>query len=713
MNKKNRNVNVAASILFITFSLLFLILIIRFFSIQITGKVNGISMDTMAAQNYLFSDVLQAKRGTIFDQNGKIIAEDGTSYKVVAILDKKFPNHVKDPEKTASKLSKYIKMPREEMLEILKKKGLFQVEFGSDGKNISPETKNQIEDLKLPGITFIGESKRYYPNGIFASHLIGYTQTEKINERSLKQTGKMGIEKALDKELQGEDGKIQYDKDRWSYILPNSKEKINEAKNGNNVYLSIDKNIQTFLEAAINEAEKKYKPKKIIAVVADPKTGKILGMGQRPTFDPSTRDGINNSWYNEVLETSYEPGSTMKIFTLAAAIEQGVFNPNAKYNSGVFKVGSATIRDHNNGIGWGNIPYLEGLQRSSNVAFARLLDLIGHDTYRKYLNDFHFGKATDIGLPNESNGKILYNYPIERYTTAFGQGTTVTALQLVQAATAIANDGKMMKPYVVEKIVDPNNGKVQMTKPEVVDNPISADTAKQVRDYLRTVVSNKESGSGQMYDIPGYDIAGKTGTAQIPNPNGKGYLGGWNNYIFSFLGMAPKDDPKLIVYVAIEQPELDESKFESGASAVKMIFNPVMENSLNYLNIKPNEENRTQIQQLEAPDLTSKSLEESELKLKETNLQVVVLGKGNTVIDQLPQKRTLLLEGEKIFLKTDGDLFMPNMENWSRKHILTVSKLLDLNVNIDGTGYLTNQSIPPNTLVKEGDSLKVTLKPSN
>ena len=706
--KKNRYMNVGATVLFFIFCLLLLIVSIRYFSIEITGKVKGKSISALAAQKYHYSDILTAKRGTIYDQNGNVLAEDETVYKMIAILDTKQPNHVADPEKTASKLSAYINLPEDKILSILKTKGRFQVEFGSSGNDLPPETKNKIDALKLPGIMFIGSTKRYHPNGILSSHLIGYTDSFQKDE-SFQQKGEMGIEEEFDKSLQGKSGTIKYNEDLWGTILPDSKAQINKPKNGEDIYLTIDNEIQISLEEAMNEVEKKYTPKNIIAIVADPKTGKILGMGQRPTFDLNTRDGINNSWQNLSVEASYEPGSVMKIFTLAAAVQQNVFDPNEKYKSGKFYVKNvpSPIRDWNSGAGWGTISYLEGLQRSSNVAFSNLLDKIGQDTFRTYLDRFHFGQPTNIGLPNETSGKILYKWPIEKYTTAFGQGTTVSAIQIIQAATAIANDGKMMKPYVVDKITDPNTGKAQSTDPKVVGKPISADTAKQVRDYLRTVVTGKY-GTGSIYDLPGYDVTGKTGTAQIPGPDGK-YLTGNDNYIYSFIGMAPKDDPKLIVYVAVQQPHLNN---DSGSIPVQMIFNPVMKNSLEYLNIKPNNETKienTPIQAFEVPNLINSSLKESKSKLNKNGLQAIVLGKGNTVVAQSPKKLTSLLEGEKVILKTNGDITMPDMKNWSRRDILRVSELLGLKVNLNGNGYLKGQSIPPNSIVKQGDTLTVNL----
>ncbi|MBS4172420.1 penicillin-binding protein [Bacillus sp. FJAT-49736] len=715
MNKKRININRGAGVLFLIFGLLFFIIIVRFVTIQVTGEADGVVLAAKAAKQYLRSDVIEAKRGTIYDDKGEVIAEDVSSYSLAAILDKRMtmdpknPHHVADPQMTAEKLSQYINMPQEDIYKLLTKKGVFQVEFGKAGKDISYNTKKKIEALKLPGIIFIPNSKRFYPNGIFASHLIGYYALKNGDDPNSKMVGKMGVEKSLEKYLEGTNGKATFKGDLWGYLLPGAKKQVQAPKNGDNVYLTIDKKIQIFIEDALNKVDKKYKPKKMMVIVADPKTGKILGMGQRPTFEPMTREGIEKAWQNEAVETSYEPGSVMKIFTLATAVQQGVFNPNDTYKSGRFYVKGVPrpIKDWNQGAGWGNITFLEGLQRSSNVAFATLLDKIGQDTFRTYLDRFHFGQPTNIGLPNEATGKILYNWPIEKYTTTFGQGTTVTAVQMIQAATAIANDGKMMKPYVVDKLVNPNNGEVKETKPEVVGNPISATTAKQVRKYLRKVVSGKENvATGTVYNIPGYEVTGKTGTAQIPGPNGQ-YLEGAENYLFSFLGMAPEKDPKLIVYVAIQQPKLAEN--ESGSKPVQMIFNPVMKNSLQYLNIKPTKSTVTKTAKV--PDVRNLNITDAQTKLQDSGLQVVVLGNGTTISDQLPVKGSALIEGEKIILKTDRNPSVPNMVNWSKRDVLKVANLLDLKLNMTGNGYVAKQNLTPNSPIKEGDLLSVNLLP--
>jgi penicillin-binding protein 2B len=712
MNKKQPYMNFGAAGLFIFFSLLFFILIFRYFSIQFTGEVGARPLAAKAEQKYSREGILEAKRGIVFDRKGKVIAEDATSYSLVAILDKKMtinpkkPRHVKDAKKTAKELAKVIDMEESEIYSILTK-DQFQVEFGKAGRDISHQTKQEIEALKLPGITFRNDSKRFYPNGIFASHLVGYADRVDEKDNTYSYVGKMGIEEQLNEQLTGKNGKINFDSDLWGYLLPDGEEKIIPAQNGNDVYLTLDTKIQTFLEDAMNKVVLEYEPKKIIAIVADPKTGQILAMGQRPSFHPKTKVGIEESWHNEAIETSFEPGSTMKVFTLAAAIEEGVFNANDIYQSGSYKVTAKdkAIHDHNI-VGWGPITYLEGVQRSSNVAFAKIAnEKLGFEKFREYLTAFGLDRPTGIDLPNETTSKIQYTYPIEKITTAFGQGTAITPIQQVQAATAIANGGKMMKPYVVSKIVNPDTEEViNETKPEVVNNPISEETAKEVLDILETIVSNEETGTATRYQIDGYSVAGKTGTANIPGP--KGYLTGPDNYIFSFLGMAPKEDPKLIVYIAVQQPKVD--YYGDGAIPVANIFNPVMKNSLQYLNIQPSTQEQSSNAKLE--NYIGQTVEETQNTLTKLGLKTVVLGNGLKVSGHLPSEGSVILEGEKVIIQTEGELKIPDMYGWSLRDVMKVSNLTGLKLNATGSGYVMKQNITAGSLIRKGDFLIIDLK---
>ena len=711
MIRKQPNINFGAAILFAFFCLLFFALVVRFVYIQATGEVSGVVLAAQAEKKYSATQTLEASRGSILDRNGDVIAEDSVSYKLVAVTDPELskndpdnPVHVKDPEKTARELAKYIDLEESDIYRILTKDGVKQVEFGTAGKDLSYETKEKIEALKLPGILITEGEKRFYPNGVFASHVIGYVQeTEEENTGKFKETGKLGIEESLNSILTGTNGNMEYSRDFWGYILPNSDKKVTAAKNGMNVSLTLDKKIQSVLEDTMSKVVEEYNPKKIIAIVANPKTGEILAMSQRPSFNPTTLEGIGDTWHNEAIETSYEPGSTMKIFTLAAAVEEGAFNANDEYQSGRYE----GIGDHNYGVGWGKISYLEGVQRSSNVAFAKIAkEKLGFDKLRDYLTKFGLDQKTGIDLPNEASSQIVYDWPIEKITTAFGQGTAITPIQQIQAMTAIANDGKMVKPYIIKEITDPNTGKVvKKAKTEVTGTPISAKTASEVRDILETVVTSKKGTGYKKYNIDGYDVAGKTGTAQIPKSGG-GYLTGRNNYIFSFLGMAPKDDPELIMYVAVQQPNIKET--ETGSEPVSEIFTTVMKSSLQYMDIAPTKKATTK--SIKIPNLTGITVGEAKKLVEAKGLTAVIVGKGKTIEAQLPAKGETFLEGEKIILKANGQETVPNMKGWSLRDVIKVADINSLKLEVSGSGYVSSQSIKANSTVKENAKLTIKLK---
>ncbi|KIL47623.1 penicillin-binding transpeptidase domain-containing protein [Jeotgalibacillus campisalis] len=704
--------NWGAYLLFLVFGALFFILLTRFLTLQITGEAEGRDLAAQAEAQYARERTLEAERGKIVDRNGEVIAEDTSAYKIVAVLNEEMktsagdPNYVADPEKTARILSEHLSIEEAEILETLEQ-GIenerFQVEFGAEGKDIPLEIKSALEELELPGIFFLEDLKRFYPNGIFSSHLIGFARPEEQEDGTVDAVGQMGIEKNLNEYLQGENGKMEYEVDAREFFLPSGEETIQKAEDGNDVYLTLDKKVQTFLEDAMSQVAEEYSPEKMYGIVADPKTGEILAMSQRPTFDPDSREGLSDNWYNQIVESTFEPGSTFKAFSLAAAVEEDKFNPNATYQSGTYDVLGTQIGDHNNGAGWGEISYLEGVQRSSNVAFAKLLELMGEDRYENYLEAFGFGSPTGIDLPNEAAGNILYNWPIEKVTTVFGQGTTVTPLQMIQAQTAIANDGKMMKPFVISKIVDPNTKKtVHQGEPEVSGEPISSQTAAKVREYLATTVTS-EDGTGQPFKIPGYEVSGKSGTAQIPDSTTGKYMQGRENYLFSFMGMAPADDPELIVYVAIQQPSLGDT--EIGSDPVSKVFNPVMMNSLKYLNIEPAEAPTAKAVPIK--EYEGENAEKVQKDLVKQGIDTVILGNGKTIIGQ-SSSDTSLLAGEKFILLTDGELTIPDVSGWSVRDVIKMASLAKLELSTAGSGYAKKQSIKPDTPISEDEPLIVS-----
>ncbi|PFW92513.1 dihydropteridine reductase [Bacillus pseudomycoides] len=701
-NMNKIHTNKGAGYFMIFFLLLFLLLLARFFYIQATGTVHGQDLKKLAQDKHNKNGVLEANRGTIYDQNGHVLAQDANSYKIVAKLKGEKP--VKDKEDAAKKIAGVLGTGEDEILATLNK-DKSQVEFGALGKNLTKEKKEQLESLNIQGISFVTEKARVYPNGDFASYVLGYA---KPDDKGIAE-GKFGLEESLDKYLRASNGSVAYTGDRNGVSLDGGKQNIKPPKNGENVYLTIDQRIQGFLEDAMKAADQHYEPSMLIGLVADPKTGKILGMSSRPSYDPNKGD--IQYYFNDPIANAYEPGSTMKIFTLAAAINEGVYNGQEYYQSGTYPVGNRKIKDHNGGAGWGSITFDEGVERSSNVAFAILGDQkLGPDRFRQYIHKFGLDEKTGIDLPKEGKNTIVFDQQIQQVTTAFGQGSTVTPMQLVQAATAIANGGKMMKPYTIDRIVDPLTNKVELEhKPEEVGQPVTKETAEQVRQLLERVVTSPK-GTGNAYKIDGYSVGGKTGTAQIPDGKG-GYMTGKENYIFSFLGMAPMDDPQLIVYFAIKQPKLKDNEY--GAQPLAEMFKSVTKNSLEYLKIKPNQvkdsKKYVKEQQAVVPEVTGKTMEEAKATLEKAKFRPIIVGEGK-VKQQVPKATEKTLKGDRVFLVGDKPL-MPNIQGWALRDVMNLAKTLNLNLKPSGTGYVTEQSVAEGTPLQAGTELAVTLVP--
>lgn len=702
--RKNTNINKGAAILLSVFMLLFFTLIARFGIIQLTKHVDGKGLVALAKDKWTRKKNLQGNRGTIFDSKGHPLAENIPAYTVVAILSPTAkPDYVKEPEKTAAKLAPFLHMSQSHLQKLMSKK-TFQVELGPGGRRLSFQDMEKIKKLGLKGIQFIPESKRFYPDQEFASYTVGYASRDPKTD---KLKGNMGIEKEFNKQLTGSSGSETYMSSSNGTPLPGDNKKVNAANKGDNVYLTLDSHIQMFLEHSIDQVNAQYHPKHIMAVVMDPKTGKVLAMANRPSFDPNKRD-IKN-YYNDVISDPFEPGSVMKIFTLSAAVDAGVFNGNAKYMSGRLKVDNQNDYVHDwNWTGWGVIDFNQAIQRSSNVGFALLAKkYIGYDRFYQYLKKFDFKQKTGIDLPSEANSKFAYKWPIEKATTAFGQGTAVTAMQLVKAATAVANNGKMMKPYIVNKVVDPNNGKVVMqNKPKVAGHPISAASAKKVRQLLRQVITGSH-GTGKNYAITGYKVVGKTGTAQIPDPKTGGYMPG-PKYVYSFMGMAPMNNPQLIVYVAVDRPDV--KTMHAGDAPVEHIFDFTMQHSLQYLNIDPektkSEKGKSSVK---LQGYSGESVEKVTNDLKNQGLDVQVIGTGSTVQAQMPFGGQSVMIGSKVFLKTSGTVKMPGMTGWSLGDVNKFAHLVGIKPVAQGEGYVVKQSISPGKVIKKGDSLSITL----
>lgn len=702
---KIRKNKIGAVLLVMLFGLLFFSLILKYSFVMVTGHSSGQDLSMRASEKYVRNIVNQPVRGKILDRNGEILAEDIESYKLVAVLDKRMsqkdkpPRHVVDKKKTAKALSKIIDMPYKEILKTLNSKKAFQVEFGKAGKDLTFNQKKEIEQLKLPGLTFFSEKKRFYPNGNFASHLIGYAEK---NPDTNQIQGMMGVEKIFDTYLSGKAGKTSFKQDIWQFVLPKSGDVV-PAINGDQVQLTIDKNIQIFVEDSLDMMVKRYQPKDLFAVVTDAKTGEILGYSQRPTFNPQTRDNFGDKWANNLYQNTYEPGSTFKTYGLAAAIEENKFHPKEKFKSGEREVAGSVISDWND-TGWGMISQNKGFQLSSNVLMMKLQDDVGEDKMKKYYEKFGFGKSTNSMFESEVSGHISWGDELSKKVTAFGQSTSVSPVQMVQAETAIVNNGKMLKPYFVKDIVNPDKHVVYKGKKQVVGQPISKDTAKKTMNALYDVVNGSEM-HAYHYQIDDYKIAGKTGTAQVPDTKNGGYVKGYQPYLVSFNGYAPAKNPRVIIYYGMSLAQKNAG--EAYNLGVSKGYKPLMENTLKYLDVGT-AKNKGKSLTNKVDNMLETNIDKATSELEGAGFTPVVIGDGNQVKAQ-SSIGEMLIKGEKVFLLTEGNLQMPDMSGWSKRDLLAFEQLSGVKVQFDGSGYVIKQSIAPNTQFKKGDKITLSM----
>jgi penicillin-binding protein 2B len=694
------------------FTASFFLLIARTFWVQ---YVDSGTLLAKAQATWERSDAINPKRGDILDRNGQMLAYNGKAFTVVAQIKplsegKKNENYVVNPVETANKLAPLLNMPTQQIMAKLQSKDRKQVELRPGGWKIPKETADKVKALNLPGIGLYEDSRRYYPYGSFASHVLGYTNRDGIAQ--------LGLEWAQDKQLKGQKGSFTFKTDRKGNQLPDGVESYKPAVDGNKMILTLDHQIQNYVEEALDNAASQYKVKGLTVIVADPNTGEVLGMGSRPTFDPNSPTGVD-SYRNAAVSTNFEPGSTFKIVTLSAAIEEKLFNANDQYMSGVYNKikGSKPIRDHNEGRGWGIISFKEGVKRSSNVAFV----ILGYEKLKKerlfdYIRRFGFGEKTGIELPGEEKGLLNFEHAYDRdvASMSFGQGVGVTAIQQVAAVGAVANGGKLMKPYIIKQIIDPRTGKAIIdNQPRVVRRVVSENTSKQVRDLLDAVVNEKD-GTGQPFALPDYHVAGKTGTAQVVH-NGR-YVPG--KYINSFIGFAPKDNPKLLVYVVVDEPDIDNPS-AGGKIIAAPIFKTVMEKSLHYLKMSPDTASGKTItvedETAAVPQAAGKSLGEGKQLARAAGLSYEVLGGGNTVLSQYPAAGEELAKGAKLYLVTSkSGVKLPDLKGRTLRDVIEIAALLDVKVaEVKGEGFVLTQSIPPGAAVKKGDKLSIELSPKS
>ena len=713
---------------------LFAVFLVNFAVIIGTGKKFGVDLVKEASKVHQTTLTVPAKRGTIYDRNGTPIAEDATSYNVYAVIDKDYKSangdvlYVEESQynKVAEIFHKYLDMEETYVKDQLSQPNLKQVSFGAKGNGITyanmMSIKQDLEAAKVEGVNFTTSPNRSYPNGKFASSFIGLAQLHENEDGTKSLIGTSGMESSLNSLLAGTDGIITYEKDRLGNIVPGTEQVTRQTVNGKDVYTTLSSPLQSFMESQMDAFQEKLKGKYMNATLVSAKTGEILATTQRPTFDADTKEGITEDfvWRDLLYQSNYEPGSTMKVMTLAASIDNGTFSGGEYFNSSELKVADATIRDWdvNDGLSVGSImTYSQGFAHSSNVGMTLLQQKMGDATWLEYLNRFKFGVPTRFGMSDEYAGQLPADNVVNIAMSAFGQGISVTHTQMLRAFTAIANDGVMLEPKFISALYDPNDQTVRKSQREVVGNPVSKEAASLTRENM--ILVGTDPIYGTMYNrndnkpvitVPGQNVSVKSGTAQIADEQKGGYLVGKTNYIFSVVTMHPSENPDFILYVTVQQPEHFSTPWFGEFANPILERASAMKESLNLQSTAKNLDQVTTTTSYAMPATKDYSPGDMAEELRRNLVQPIVIGSGTKIKDSSVAEGTNLDANEQILLLSDKVEVMPDLYGWSKKNVETFAKWLNLEVEFEGTGEtVKKQSVRSNTALKDLQKIKITL----
>ncbi|MDR9757373.1 MAG: stage V sporulation protein D [Thermoanaerobacterales bacterium] len=700
------SVEVRKRITFIFFALFFIffLLVLRLGYLQI---VKGTWYQQKALENRIREIVVEPKRGDIYDRNGNELAVSINADACYAV-----PAEVKkseDVEDVAQELAEILDMDQEKVYKLItQEQHSVWLKF-----KLTEEEVKKLREKNLPGIGTIPKPQRFYPKGNLASHVLGFAGD--YNQ------GLEGIEVAYEEELAGINGYLLVEYDAAGHEIPESTKKYIEPEQGLSVVLTIDQTIQHIAERELDKIMQKHSPKSATIIVMDPKTGEILAMANKPDFNPNEfHKYAADVRRNGAVSDSYEPGSTFKIVTLAAALEEGLTNQQDRFHDpGFIEVNGERIRCWVDG-GHGNQSLSEIVQNSCNPGFITLGMRLGTERFYKYIRGFGFGSTLGFDLPGEATGIIVPEdqvKPVDLATISMGQTNSVTPLQMVTALSAVVNGGKLMKPHIVKELRNKDGDVVKTYQSQVIRQIISEETSKIERELLENVVSH---GSGRNAYIEGYSVGGKTGTAQKPAPGG-GYSS--SDYIASFLGFAPVDDPRLVCLVVVDSPK---GYPYYGGTVAAPAFREVVGDSLRYLGVPvrySEEDNKSADEEMTTvPMVINLPVDEAEKILKDAGLQVERSGSGDIVYGQVPVDGIRVKIGSKVLLQLqkmeevqDGERIVPNIKGKSMRDAAELLGMMGLVLVPEGdpypTGIAVEQSPAPGTKVPAGEQVRVKFKP--
>lgn len=714
--------------------ILFAVFLVNFAVIIGTGSKFGVNLVKEASKVHQTTRTVPAKRGTIYDRNGTPIAEDATSYNIYAIIDKEYKSatgkilYVEDSQysKVAEVFHKYLDMDESYVKNQLSQPNLKQVSFGAKGNGITyanmMSIKQDLEAAKVEGVNFTTSPNRSYPNGKFASSFIGLAQLHENEDGTKSLIGTSGIESSLNSLLAGTDGIITYEKDRLGNIVPGTEQVTRQTVNGKDVYTTLSSPLQSFMESQMDAFQEKLKGKYMTATLVSAKTGEILATTQRPTFNADTKEGITEDfvWRDILYQSNYEPGSAMKVMTLASSIDNNTFPSGEYFNSSEFKMADATTRDWdvNEGLTTGGMmTFLQGFAHSSNVGMSLLEQKMGDATWLDYLKRFKFGVPTRFGLTDEYAGQLPADNIVSIAQSSFGQGISVTQTQMLRAFTAIANDGVMLEPKFISAIYDTNNQSVRKSQKEIVGNPVSKETASTTRNHM--ILVGTDPLYGTMYNhytgkpiitVPGQNVAVKSGTAQIADEKNGGYLVGSTNYIFSVVTMNPAENPDFILYVTVQQPEHITSVQLGEFSNPILERASAMKESLNLQSPAKNLDKVTTESSYAMPSIKDISPGELAEALRRNIVQPIVVGTGTKIKETSVEEGTNLAPNQQVLLLSDKVEEIPDMYGWKKETAETFAKWLDIELEFEGSGSVVQkQDVRTNTAIKNIKKIKLTL----
>ena len=724
--------------------LVFFIFLINFAVIIGTDSKFGKNLSELSHQVHQKTEIVPAKRGTIYDRNGAVIAEDATTYNVYAIIDKTYKSakgevlYVEESQynQVADVFNRYLGMEKDYVVQQLSQKKLNQVSFGAAGNDISYSNmdaiRSELEAANIKGVDFTTSPNRSYKNGTFASQFIGQAQLVEDKEGNKTLQGTTGIEKSLDRILGGQDGVVTYEKDRNGNIVPGSDKVAVKTEDGKDVYTTLSAELQTYLETRMDVFQEKVKGKFVSATLVSAKTGEILATTQRPTFNADTKEGLDiknlRTWNTILYQDQYEPGSTMKVMTLAAAIDHGTFPAyNEVYYNNELQVKDAIIKDWEINMGLSEGRYMniaQGFAYSSNMGMTKLEQKMGNNVWMNYLTLFKFGLPTRFGMGDESFGGLPGDNYVTQAMSSFGQGISVTQTQMLRAFSAIANDGEMLEPKFISAIYDGKHESARKSQREVVGNPVSASAAQQTRNYMITVGTDPQFGTlyssdGPIIQVAGQNVAVKSGTAQIATANG--YLEGENDNINSIVVMTPAEDPDFIMYVTVQQPEVSFSP-----KSWQELVNPVLEDAValkDELNLVSETKALDGVTKEDTYKMPSAESLSKELKLKQTispggfadelrrNLiQPVVLGTGKNIKKMSVSAGTKLKANEQVLLLTDDLDSVPDMYGWTKENVDKFAEWTGIEITYKGEGSrVSKQNVKVETALKKTKKITITL----